>query len=308
MRLTQDKTDLLEHRAKVRRRVFLSLFAVFLLVSLLLTVFIANQMLREYPPDNLPALREASGASAVWYFRHRPLPESFREYFASELPDSRPQEPIQQVSAVLHPVGQILVFDSPDRPGWVLIAPVRRPQRVFQEFLARLLATLEQEHERGLTVVFDSRRVLVANDPRRLEAVHTLMMHVGPVPTASPDPQARILAPDGPYLRYEGPWRLLPSRLRDPLEPQLGQWPSRAAGGDWPVRIEWLRAEEAPRVHMTIPTRGMQSVQELAASLGIPDIEIGSSPGGLRAEIDDLTPFGGDIEAEPTVLQWRVTP
>ena len=256
MRLTTDGTNLLEHRAKMS------------------------------PPDDLLALRAASGASAVWYFRHRPLPDPFREFIAAELAEPAPAEDFQRLSAVLHPVGQILLFDAEDgaTPQWVLVACVRKPQRIFQDFLRSLLQVLQQDEVESLSIEFDSHRVLIASDPDRLAEVRKLATQFGAVPRGTPDPQASILEPDGPYLRYEGPWHLLPVRIRAQLEPLLASWPARAEDSDWHVRIEWLRDAGTPQAVVTIPANA------------------------LRAEIEGLAPLGGEPDAAPRILRWETAP
>lgn len=292
---------MMEQRAKMRRRVFLSLFGLFLVVSLLVMVFIANQMLREFPPDNLPELAEKSSADGVWYFRHRPLPEALRDFFTEELNEPAPEEDLQRLSALLHPVGTILVFESPKGSHWVLVAPVRKPQRVFQNYLERLVQNLEREN---LHVEFDTRRVLISDDTEQMTTVKEVLGTLKPDRTGGSDPQARILAPGEAYLVYDGPWNLLPERLRSEMAPSLKDWPATAELEEWPVRLSWIRMDDYDNARLSIPIMGSYTLDEVCTIIGAPYAELDPDANSVVGVFEGLSAFATAADTESNLLVW----
>lgn len=216
MRIFPDQEPAPLRRARLRRRVFLTLFGCFLVGSLLALIYFGTMAGRTNPPVELHRIAEDAQAEALWQFSLAP-PHGNLELLAVMAPERLvPGARMEPYKRPLHATGALLLYsaetDDPSNPrGALLCLPVRRPQRLYLEpwmLLAETPGRVSDATRGHLPQARVSRHfVLLASneDLLRWEPGKIGLGEGGPTTFRSLEPNAA--------LQFEGPLDFLPESV-----------------------------------------------------------------------------------------------
>lgn len=259
MRIVPDKLHPALARARLRRRVFLSLFAVFLTASVLGLVLVGLHAAKTRPAPDGRGIARATGAVAAWHLHVPTQLGPFLERQLGHAETARLTARIEALRPMLHETATLVYLPGPE-PRPVLCLTVRRPQRLALDKLRSLLGEILAACPGNWQAHVSPSVILIAPDSSGIGSIPRSSW------TARGSDPLRLSAAN-PVL-YEGPVALLPVAAREAL-------PESARQTEEPILLEWLRGSPA---RLTFGSAGAPMDLDPAPSL--PDFLM---PASMRA-------------------------
>lgn len=215
--------------ARQRRRLWMILFSVFILVSVLSLIYVATGLSRETPARDLVGLRERLAPEATWTMRLRPFPDMLKAWVAEPegaKPDGQALPRLfRRIESNAYPVAYVMLLESDGTtadaadPEWVAVVGLRRSQRLYAEPLQRALEQARAALGSGTAVTGAGEgRLVLASSDAVLKRVEAEWQAVG---DAAEAPTGEGMAP----LTYQGPAARLTPFVDEQLADAIPAWP-----------------------------------------------------------------------------------
>ncbi|MDK2972822.1 MAG: hypothetical protein PWP23_2577 [Candidatus Sumerlaeota bacterium] len=246
MRIVPDQVHPAIARARLRRRILLALFGVFLVGSLLALTFAGLHSAKVLPPPDHRAMVASIRPDAIWYFQLPVLSERWIAEHQEEAVTWRAKARV--LMSTLHSQGAVFLFTPPEGSSaevcWAVHLGIRRPQRVYVQ---KLQAFLEERAasgvlgSRGAFVKVGTQEAWICSDEATLVRVtSTSFRREGAAPL--PGSVTRAGCP----LIYEGLAAFAPAELRS------AAIDAGHAGDGLLLQAEWLEEADGNSVALAI--------------------------------------------------------